>query len=413
MRVQTAKAKRVQNPESGAHSSVVGGSTAKIRLKCSMSRVQEAKVPKETSIYADRGTALHHIVEWSLRNDKSDAEVAQEWLGSAVKHGDMAFTIDITAPLLEGKVFPALAFVDELPEDAVIYTERKVSFRANKASVLESFEEIEGAFGTADITFVGENSAGVADFKFGDGRIVKADDNDQGRFYLVGAIMNGVLPIRDEYEFWIFQPAESLDTNEYASKGVYTLEELIQFNNDLAAAIAEEPRFNPGPHCADCKGKIVCPRYQDFIAGIVESDVQGVSTAQLGEWMDMVASVRKWADDVERTALRNAETGRPVPGYATEVALGRSDWRDPDKAAGALSRLSVPAKDRNKTALVSPAQALKLLKKAGASATEIERFEATHIYRPNRGMKLVKLKPGEGSKDNMAVMAEVMKARGL
>ena len=392
---------------------MVGGSNAKLRRLCSASRVEETKVPRDTSIWADTGTALHHIVEWALRGDHTDDEVLKEWTGVPVKIDDMAYTVDITPEHLHDKVLPALEFVDNLGEDMTVYVERKVSFRRANAHTVQGFEEIEGAFGTADLLFYDDTRAGGLDNKFGDGRIVKADDNDQCRFYLCGAIMNGLLPIRDEYEFWIFQPAASLDPSEYASKGVYTLDDLIAFNGDLAAAILEEPKHNPGSHCADCKGKMVCPAYQKFLAGVIPSDVEGMSTRDLAQALEMVSSVRKWADEVERAALRNAETGHPVPGWGLMPAEGRTDWRDDRAAWNALGRLGIDAKARTVSKTVSPAQALKLLKKAGVEDKQRDRFMTTHSFRPDRGQKLVKLKEHEKTVDTMQAMAEQMRARGL
>lgn len=407
---------RTAQTDGKAHSAVVGGSTAKLRRKCSASRIEEAKVPRETSIYADRGTALHHICEVAVNEGLDDQAVLEQFRGVAIRKDDMQFTIDITEDMIRRKVWPALAYSDQIvPPDGALYVEAKIGMQwAGAPSRQVDFREIPGAFGTGDQLFsdVDNGIHGVLDFKFGEGRIIRAEDNDQGRFYLVSAIMRGLLPVASEYEFHIFQPADKLQPSEFASVGVYTLEDLEAFNHDLHDAIMSDPVHTVGPHCEDCKGKIVCAAFREFVtsAQTAATDLAGVSLSELGKLYGMAKAIRAVSYQIEDAALRNARQGRVIEGYGLVPALGNSVFKDEDAADAALARKGVPAADRRISKLVSPAQALELLTAIGTPEKEIERFKATHIRRPDNGDKLAPLEPGQDASPGAAYAAALKKA---
>lgn len=417
----------------GAHSTVVGGSTAGLRLACSASRIEERKAGRSTNRYADRGTALHHIVEEALVDDMSDREVLGAWSGVSIgpdgkvqiPDSDMVHTIDIDADLLKAKVLPALAYFDvTVPRHAKFWIEQKVGLYFPDAEtnfavpVGSDFEEIAGAFGTADVTFVDRHSrrAGVIDWKFGDGIIVPAEDNDQMRFYLVGAIMHGLLPIQQEYEAHIFQPADSMHPDEYGSKGVYTLDDLVRFSRELADAMKAEPVHNVGPHCAKCNGRMVCAAFQDTLTTAVMTDVPGMSAKDLAQQLRLLPAVAKFIEDVKAAALRNAQAGVDIPGYGLEPSLGNSAWRDEDKAERALALRGIGVSDRRVVKTISPTQAVKLLTPL-LNEKELDRFKNTHIFRPDTGQKLVPVKDGERGNGNpiaaLKRLGKAIVARGL
>lgn len=406
-----------------AHSTVVGGSTASIRLACNASRVEEQKAPRDTNVYADRGTALHHVVEQALNDDMTDAQVLREFTGVAIKLRDMVHTIDLDADLLRKKVLPALAYLDYVvPRKAVLHIEKKLGLfvPADKSHSFgamlgeEGFETVEGAFGTGDVVFHDRDSgrAGVIDWKFGDGIMVPAEDNDQMRFYLVGAIMHGWLPVQDKYEAHIFQPADSREPEEYGSMAVYTLADLVRFSRDLADAINSPVVYNPGAHCAKCKGRMTCAAFSQMLTMAVETDVPGMSAKELAQMLRMVPAFLKFCEDVKAAALRNAQQGIDIPGYKLEAAQGNSAWVDDGKAWTALGRMGLAADVRTVKKTISPTQALKQLKEIGTEAKQLERFTKTHIFRPDNGEKLVEAKGEEEAKGAIKRLATVLKARG-
>lgn len=406
-----------------AHSTVVGGSTAGIRLLCNGSMVEEKKSPKSTNVWADRGTALHHVVEAAIREDLSDAKVLRQFTGNAIKLDDMVHTIDITDKLLREKALPALRYFDETVGNAKFQLEAKVgmyfpeTMPEDECEELRAlgFLEIPGAFGTGDVFFTGKVRAGGIDWKFGDGILVSAHDNNQGRFYLTCGIMNGVLPVQDEYEFHIFQPTESGDWTTWTenSVGKYTLADLVRFNNDLHDAITAETVYNAGEHCSKCNGRITCAAYQSMLTTAINTDIPGMSAQQLAQQLRLLPAYAKFISDVKAAALRNAQAGVEIPGFKLETALGNSAWRDEQAAVGALARKGVPVDVRIVKKVISPTQALKALKEIATPEKEIERFTKTHIHRPENGETLVPAKAEEEATSSIKRLGKALKARGL
>lgn len=398
--------------DTAAHSAVVGGSTAEVTLLCNASRIEREKAPRETNAYADRGTALHHVVEQAITADLTDDEVLKQFTGVAIKLPGMIHTIDLTAELLTAKVLPALGYLDTVvPRTADLKVELKIGMRGTEGS---DFAHVEGAFGIGDVLFEDRDNgrAGGIDWKFGDGIMVSAENNDQARFYLTAAIMSGWLPIQEEYEFHIFQPAESRDPADYGSMAVYRLDDLVRFSRDLADAINGPIVYNPGGHCARCKGKLTCKAYQAMITTAVETDVAGLSGQELAKMLKLVPSLAAFATEVKAAALRNAQLGVEIPGFALEPALGNSAWRDEDAAWKALGRMGLAADERTVAKTISPTQAVVELKKLGTEVKQLERFSKTHIFRPDNGERLVEAKNEAQAKGAVKRLAEALKARG-
>jgi hypothetical protein len=406
-----------------AHSRVVGGSSAKIRLLCNASRVEEEKSPRSTNVWADRGTALHHVVEVALTEDLTNVQVLRQFTGVAIKQDDMVHTIDLTADLLKQKVLPALAYFDAtVPGDADFWIERKLPMLLPDAvgglpdaTELMRFDNVAGGFGTGDVFFASRKTgrAGVIDWKFGDGIMVPAEDNDQMRFYLVLGIMAGLLPVQEEYEAHIFQPADSREPEEFGSVGIYKFEDLVRFNRDLYDAVTSPVVYNPGEHCARCNGRITCKAFSQMLTLAVETDVPDMSAKQLASALKMIPGMEAWIKDVKAAALRNAQTGVDIPGFKLEQALGNSAWVDEAAALRAMASKGVPADVRQVKVAISPTQALKCLAEIGTGKKEIERFTKTHIFRPENGERLVAAKREEEAKSSIKKLATALKARGL
>lgn len=403
---------------SAEHSTLVGGSTAKLRRLCNASIQEERKLAKgEASIFADTGSALHHVVEHATKNGTSNKNVLRDWSGVVIREKGMAHDIDMTADLLKAKALPALDFFyDTIPEDAVVHIEKKMAFVWDRKAGKDAgaFPDIHGGFGTGDVLFYTDTRAGGIDYKFGDFVAVTAEDNDQARFYLCCAIMNGLLPVRDEYEFWIFQPAAGRDPSQYASVGHYTFDDLLAFAEDLHDAVFGPPRHVTGSHCATCNGRLVCPAFKELLTTAVRTDVPGIDARQLAEWLELIPALKKWCGDVTAAALRNAQAGKDIPGYELATAEGDRQWKDDQAAWAALGRLGVPADVRTVKKTISAPQAVDWLTKNGTPAKDIERFSRRHIVRPPTGEKLVKVKdPMKATGGAIQRAAKALEARGL
>ena len=145
------------------HSSIVGGSTAKRVINCPASVALCAKMPpKPSSAYADRGTLLHDAISQIL---DTNADVI------GMKYNDHI----LTQELYDEKIVPALAFLDEINVDGSL--EYAVESRVGFGDLLP------GVFGSADLLGRIGDRAIVLDWKFGDGVVVDAVENEQLMFY--------------------------------------------------------------------------------------------------------------------------------------------------------------------------------------------------------------------------------------
>lgn len=363
------------------HSSLVGGSSAPLRLKCPASLKETKDLPKEPwNQYAARGTALHTITEISIKDWLSDDAILEKYVGEELEN------IRITRELIENKVFPALDFFEvQIPEDYTIHLEQKVNL----------FDTIKDAFGTADLIFSSKKDkrAGIIDWKFGDNHIVKAKDNDSARFYLACAYLNGFLPKLKHYEFWIFQPSSKLSPNEYASVGYYTYEELMDFVDDLADAIenalSDNPTYVTGEHCRYCKGKMKCHAYNDMLRGVSVTDIPDMNGDDLSHWKKQVPALKALISEIEQAALRNALNGVYIPGYKLEDSHGHTKWKNEESASNALARIGIAHKDRIDKTLKSPTQIKQIMKEKGITKEDIQSLMKRHSKRPFIGEKLI------------------------
>jgi hypothetical protein len=337
----------------------------------------------------------------------------------------------ITRELIENKIFPALACFDDIvPKEADFWLEEKLSFAACDGSPIEEgFCITQGGAtgsGTADVLFevwsdsggtalAGEPEeiclrAGLIDYKFGEGYIVDPEDNAQFKFYLAAAIHEGKLPIVDEYEAWVVQPAGKLSEDRYARKAVYTFDELRDFALDLRESVDGPRKYETGAHCKLCNGKLTCAAYKGLLSRVEKTDVAGLNAKQLAEMLELADTLTAFVKDVKETALRNARNGVKLPGYRLEPGLGDRTWQDEKSAWLALGRMGLAANDRTVKKTISAPQALAKLKKMGTPEKQLNRFEARHVHRPETAERLVKTKPGEVDGDAFSKLAKAMEA---
>ena len=138
-----------------AHSTIVGGSSAKRLMACPGSRQLIDKVPpRPAGRYAEEGTMLHDVMHRVLSGEP--------------------FPEDLTEAQ-EDKIRFALAALEEIDpnREMEFVTETRVHFGGFLA----------GVFGSCDLAGRIRNRAVMLDWKFGDGVQVEAEENEQGMFY--------------------------------------------------------------------------------------------------------------------------------------------------------------------------------------------------------------------------------------
>ena len=326
------------------HSNIVGGSTAKRVMSCpgSVALVQKMP-PKPSSEHADRGTLLHDAISELLNGNENI-------IGSSYK------TQVLTQELYDEKIAVALALLDEIdPDKSLIYeVETRVGFG----------DLLPGVFGSTDLIGRIGKKAIVLDWKFGDGVIVTAEENEQLMFYAAAAMrtaetkwaFEGV----DEIELIIVQPP-------MVRRWVTDKARIAQFERDLVKAVkaAHHPdaAIETGDHCRWCAAKPVCPKMTGAVDRALLMQIKQIDVDTLGQCLKNADLLEDWIKDLRGLAMQLLEKNLPVPGYKLVSKQARRKWSDESKAKAALLEMGLKESVVVETSLMSPAQAEKALKK--------------------------------------------------
>ena len=326
------------------HSTVVGGSTAKRVMNCpgSVALVKLAP-PSPSSTYADKGTLLHDAISEVLLDDKMPAElIGREYEGQILDQD-----------MIDQKLQPALDLLDTLdPEWKMQYAiETRVGFGAY----------LPGAFGSCDVLGRLGDVAYVIDWKFGDGIAVDAEQNEQLMYYAAAAM-------RTPEVAWVFDGATSIECVIIQPPAIRqwttTPKRIGQFARALKKAVKvaslPDAKLNPGDHCRFCPAKPTCPAMTGAVDRALKVKLDAVDDEMLGKYAANAVLLQGWIDDLNALVQTKIEKGYKIPGWKMVAKRGTRKWVDENKAADVLNGLGINPIHR---AVVSPAQAEKLLKK--------------------------------------------------
>ncbi len=327
------------------HSNIVGGSSAKRVMACpgSVALVQKMP-PKPSNSHADQGTLLHDIISEVLEKDLAPAS----FLGR--KYEGEVFTQD----LLDDKLLPALALLDEVdPDKTMLY---EVETRVGFADLLP------GVFGSTDLMGRIGGKAIILDWKFGSGVAVSAEENEQLMFYAAAAMRTPdaqwVFDGATEIELIIVQPPE-------IKRWTTTRARIEQFERDLVKAVttaglADAPLKN-GDHCRWCNAKPVCPIMTGAVDRAIAIKMEKIDVDKIGAYLHNADLLEDWIKDLRALAEEMLKKGKPVAGWKMVPKRATRSWvKEEDAKAALLQHLK--ESEVIETKLVSPAAAEKLLK---------------------------------------------------
>jgi hypothetical protein len=336
------------------HSNIVGGSTAKRVINCpgSVALVQKMP-PKPSSEHADRGTMLHDVISEIL----GKCLPWDQFIGTTYE-GQV-----LTQELFDEKIVTALELLDQV--DPHKNMEYEVETRVGFGDLLP------GVFGSTDLVGRIGSRAVVLDWKFGDGVVVDAEDNDQLMFYAAACMrtpsaqwaFDGAL----EIELVIVQPP-------MIKRWVTTKERIKQFEQTLVQAVkqAQQPdaKLAVGDHCRWCAGKPICPKMTGAVDRALQVQLKEIDVDTLGRYLKNADLLEDWIKDLRGLALQLLEKNLPVPGYKLVQKQARRKWTDESKAKEALLDMGLKESVVVETSVMSPAQAEKALKKRWADLPE-------------------------------------------
>jgi len=329
------------------HSNIVGGSTAKRVINCPASVALCAKMPpKPSNEHADRGTLLHNVIAELLEFDKKP----EQCIGAAYK--DQV----LTQELIDEKIIPALAALDEIdPDKRMEYmVETRVGFG----------DFLPNVFGSTDLLGRRDNRAFVIDWKFGDGVVVDAVENPQLLFYAAAAM-------RTEAAKWVFEGADEIECiivqPPMIKRWVTTFERVREFEQELLYAVRlsswPEPPMQTGDHCRWCAAKPICPQMTGAVERALKVQLANLPAEQISQQLQQADAIEDYLRDLRALASQMLENGHPVPGYKLVAKRATRQWVDDAKIEAWVDANNI--KDAYEPVKIkSPAQLEKTLKKA-------------------------------------------------
>jgi hypothetical protein len=326
------------------HSKIVGGSTAKRVINCpgSVALVQQMP-PQPSSKYADEGTLLHNVISELL---DSDTALPEDFLGT--KYNEQELTQD----LIDEKLLPALAALDEIdPDDRMQYA----------VETLVNFGDLlPGVFGSTDFLGRLDDKAVVLDWKFGSGVAVSAEENDQLMFYAAAAM-------RTPNAHWVFDGATEIELiivqPPSIKRWTTTPERIKQFERELVAAVKEaqrpDARLATGDHCRWCAAKPVCPQMNGAIERATRLKIKELNVEQINTMLVQADMLEDWIKDLRALAFQMAESGVKLPDHKLVAKRATRSWVGGAKEA----LLALGLTESELMEMASPAQVEKILKK--------------------------------------------------
>lgn len=313
-------------------------------LTCTPSALLEAQFPDTTSSAAAEGTLAHEICEIKARQkffQKTDfgymtKNVATRELNKLRK--DPLFQDE-----MEGYTDD---YVSELDYQALEFTERP---HIELETRLDLTEWIPEGFGTADCIMIGGSKLLIADFKYGKGVKVSAENNPQMQIYALGALQKFEMIYQiDRVVMMIIQPRLSVNPEiwEISADQLRGFGEVVKLK--AQQAIAGEGEFVPGEaQCRFCRARETCRARADYNIQLAFSPDAGkmpplITDEEVGMYLARGADVASWLKDLQDYALRACLDGREIPGYKAVEGRGSRDWTDQAEAFAALEKAGVP-----------------------------------------------------------------------
>lgn len=329
-------------------------------MECPGSIRQSEGLPDESSKASREGTFAHTIASQCL-NEKKDAKA---FIGIT----DTEFICDAT---MAGYV---QEYVDVVRELAV---------PGSKVWIEQRVVVNDDIFGSADAIVLppSRRVLHVADFKYGAGIYVPADDNVQAKCYGLGALntFNSHMGDVRLVPLHIVQPRHFRGGHEVYDVPVKELFEWerLKLNPAIDAAKAPDAPLRPGSWCKFCRAKNTCPEVKEQAVARVQhlfSDATlskpltvpppavGMTPAEIVTALKAFPIVEQWIDSVREQAFALAKAGR-LPGHKIVTKEGHRKWTDAEAAALVLSVFLPEGTAFDAPKLISPAEAERRLPK--------------------------------------------------
>jgi len=280
-------------------------------LNCTSSARLEALFGRESSAFAEEGTAAH-------------LQAANILTG--------------VEPLTEDTDIFVRRYIEYIHEQMLPGASRYIEYAVDMAPT------VRGCHGTCDCVLVNDECLTVIDLKYGAGVVVSAADNPQLLLYALGAH----LKFTDYYDYdkirvCIFQPRA-----DNISSRMLTVKELLTWAKEIkpAAKLAYEGKGGqvPGKWCQFCRAKGLCEgRAGKNLEALAKYDILQAAPLQdmdkIVKILQAREQIKTWLEDVYKYALSKALSGGTIPGFKL-VEGGSKSKVDPNKETDLINNLT-------------------------------------------------------------------------
>lgn len=317
---------------------IISPSSAHRWLCCTPSASIEATFPDTTSSAAAEGTLAHEICEIKARQKLFKKGTAGYIAKSVATKKLNALRKD---PLFQDEME---GYTDDYVEELQIQSINGFDERPyiELETKLDLTDWIPDGFGTADCIMVGGDTLLVADFKYGKGVRVSAENNAQMQIYALGAWkkFSLIYPI-EKVVMMIIQPRLSVNPEIWEE----SIDDLLAFGIQVAQkaqmAAKGEGEYCPGEEqCRFCRARETCRARADYNISVAFGHTGQmpplISDAEVGEYLRRGADMARWLKDLQDYALRSCLDGKDIPGWKAVEGRGSREWTDQDAAFLAL-----------------------------------------------------------------------------
>lgn len=380
-----------------AKHAVLSPSSADRWMTCPASVVLSEGVEdkRESSRYADEGTAAHYLADLCLRNGSHPAEYIAQFLVVDSAGETMICAseeeVDIRCPD-EASVFEVdLDFagsVNHYVQAVRGYAGEKGTLLPEQRVSISSFTGEEGAEGTSDAVVLVGDEVQIHDLKFGQGVYVDVKDTRQLRIYALGVVEElGDLFDISTVRTVIHQPR----IHPAPSEDVMSVEELRAFGEEVREAARRvddlralaEQGVEPGREsyaptekaCRFCRAKAVCPALHAHTMEVSRMEFDGLGEPthpvepaslpgpDIAVALAAVPLLEIWTKAIRAEAEARLFRGEEVAGLkVVQGRRGARAWGDKAAAEEAMRSMRVGADRMYSRKLISPTQAEKLAK---------------------------------------------------
>lgn len=289
---------------------VLSASSAHRWMHCTPSARLEQEFADRTTEAAAEGTAAHALCEHKLRRAM---KMQSRKPVSTYDSDEMdAYTDDYVQFVLE-----ALAAAKAECPDALLMIEQRLDFSSY----------VPDGFGTGDCVIIADRTLHVIDFKYGQGVLVKAENNPKMMLYALGALaVYDCLYDIDVVTMTIYQPRrQNIST---WSLSVTDLKHWADQELRTKAQLAFEGKGDacPGEWCIFCKASVKCRARAEEKLRLAEYEFAQpplLSDAEIEAILGKLDDLTRWAEEIKAYAQDAAiNHGKQWNGY--KVVEGRS-----------------------------------------------------------------------------------------